>query len=595
MTTLPQTTAVRLPQPGGVHVPAASASALAGPGMLSGNQMTPGDVWRVIRSNAWLIAILLVVFAVGGYFAYVLLAKYYPEYTARGYLQVDTSWQTDPVTGQNYEMPETRLLSELRTQAQLLRNPVLFSNVLKDQLSGIRDTSWYKQFGGAAGLQKAKEDLRDDFRAVPLPDSKLVEVSFACANPSDARVVLKTLVDEHLRVQRDDSRDRKQELTNSLDKRKDALDQQIRDSSERRKGIQKALANGGMEGVNVFSTVEAELKVLLEAELKLEQDSAETSAMYEQAKQQLAAGGTVPQVEQMVDNDPMVQMLTRELTFGRIERDTTASTGSLRLDVTKMDARIKTMTDQLEARRVEVRQIVLEQLRSRADSTGMFLDTIKKRVEEARNRMVNLAGGMADLAIEQDKEKALREQLMQVDKRIYDLQYYQNTATSTRVAWATNGQPEEPDIPSFPKLAYVLPTSIFMGLALALGIAFLREFLDQTVRSPRDVARVGHMNLLGIIADEADDPQVANAQLAIFDAPHSITAEQFRQVRTRLQHAASLDTIRSIMVTGPGPMDGKTTVAANLAGGSGPQRAQDPAGGRQPPPAGTASNLRAQQ
>ena len=44
-------------------------------------------------------------------------------------------------------------------------------------------------------------------------------------------------------------------------------------------------------------------------------------------------------------------------------------------------------------------------------------------------------------------------------------------------------------------------------------------------------------------------------------------AEQFRQVRTRLQHAAALDATKSILVTSPGPQDGKSMVAANLAAG----------------------------
>ncbi|MGC3957514.1 MAG: CpsD/CapB family tyrosine-protein kinase [Verrucomicrobiota bacterium] len=44
-------------------------------------------------------------------------------------------------------------------------------------------------------------------------------------------------------------------------------------------------------------------------------------------------------------------------------------------------------------------------------------------------------------------------------------------------------------------------------------------------------------------------------------------AESFRHVRTKLQHAASLDTTRSIMVTSPSPGDGKTTVACNIAAG----------------------------
>ena len=104
---------------------------------------------------------------------------------------------------------------------------------------------------------------------------------------------------------------------------------------------------------------------------------------------------------------------------------------------------------------------------------------------------------------------------------------------------------------------------------LALGIAFLREMTDSTVRSPRDILRVGQMTILGMIGDETQDPQAAGARLplVIFDAPHSMTAEQLRQVRTRLQHAASLDTTRSLLVTSSGPGDGKTTLACNLAAG----------------------------
>jgi capsular exopolysaccharide synthesis family protein len=108
-----------------------------------------------------------------------------------------------------------------------------------------------------------------------------------------------------------------------------------------------------------------------------------------------------------------------------------------------------------------------------------------------------------------------------------------------------------------------------LGLGLSLGISFLREIMDTSVRSPRDIARVGQMTLLGMIPDENDDPQAAGVPLptVIYAAPTSMLAEQFRQVRTRLQHAASLDTTRSILVTSPSPGDGKSTVACNLAAG----------------------------
>jgi capsular exopolysaccharide synthesis family protein len=110
---------------------------------------------------------------------------------------------------------------------------------------------------------------------------------------------------------------------------------------------------------------------------------------------------------------------------------------------------------------------------------------------------------------------------------------------------------------------------VIAGLALSLGIAFLRELADQSVRSPRDITRVGPMNVLGMVARESDDPELSGVPLhtVISTAPTSLLAEQLRQVRTRLQHAVSLDTTRTILITSPGPGDGKTTIAANLAAG----------------------------
>ena len=126
-----------------------------------------------------------------------------------------------------------------------------------------------------------------------------------------------------------------------------------------------------------------------------------------------------------------------------------------------------------------------------------------------------------------------------------------------------------PEAPAFPKLYVTMAAAIALGLMASLGIAFLREFTDTSVRSPRDIQKIGQLNLLGMIPHEADDPEAAQARLplAIFEAPNSIIAEQFRQVRTRLQHSASLDTVRSLLITGTAPGDGKTTVACNLAAG----------------------------
>ncbi|HWB52621.1 MAG TPA: polysaccharide biosynthesis tyrosine autokinase, partial [Tepidisphaeraceae bacterium] len=167
----------------------------------------------------------------------------------------------------------------------------------------------------------------------------------------------------------------------------------------------------------------------------------------------------------------------------------------------------------------------------------------------------------------QDEQKSLQDLIKNVNQQLDDISQINNQADLASISWM-----QPPDLASemsFPKLWLTMSVAVFLGLGISLGIAFTREAMDTTVRSPRDVARVGQLNLLGMIPDEEDDPQATGGRLPmiISDAPQSMMAEQFRQVRTRLQHAAPLDTTRSIMITSPSPGDGKTTIAANLATG----------------------------
>src|SRR5688572_26527716 len=86
MTTLPTTTPVRLPRPAGpqplgMPMPVAAQPANA-------FQMTGADVWRVIRSNIWLILIMFVLSIGIGFALNVYLARFHSSYTATGLAQV---------------------------------------------------------------------------------------------------------------------------------------------------------------------------------------------------------------------------------------------------------------------------------------------------------------------------------------------------------------------------------------------------------------------------------------------------------------------------------------------------------------------------
>src|SRR5689334_10054473 len=119
MTTLPQTTNVRLPrQAGGIQL-AHPGGGLAAAG--GGGAAVPGgnDVWRVIRSHIWLILIVTGVIApLAGFGVNKFLEIKYPRYTSAGYIQVQPQVNPNKVLNGTDPADPANVALEIRTQAQ---------------------------------------------------------------------------------------------------------------------------------------------------------------------------------------------------------------------------------------------------------------------------------------------------------------------------------------------------------------------------------------------------------------------------------------------------------------------------------------------
>jgi non-specific protein-tyrosine kinase len=102
------------------------------------------------------------------------------------------------------------------------------------------------------------------------------------------------------------------------------------------------------------------------------------------------------------------------------------------------------------------------------------------------------------------------------------------------------------------------------GLIIGLSIAFLLEYLDDTIRSPEDIKRTLPAAVLGTLPrlKESDDHLLT---LVVGKDPFQPVAEAFRNLRTSIQFSAVDEPVRTLLVTSPLPTDGKTFTAANLA------------------------------
>jgi len=110
--------------------------------------------------------------------------------------------------------------------------------------------------------------------------------------------------------------------------------------------------------------------------------------------------------------------------------------------------------------------------------------------------------------------------------------------------------------------------ALAVGLMLGVGLAFLREYLDDSLKGKEDVERVAlGVPVVGLIP-ELKNWKDHNSTVLISQAePHSQAAEAYRSLRTSVQFMALDRTIKVIQVTSPSQAEGKSTTIGNLAVG----------------------------
>ncbi|MCL4868932.1 MAG: polysaccharide biosynthesis tyrosine autokinase [Anaerolineae bacterium] len=102
-----------------------------------------------------------------------------------------------------------------------------------------------------------------------------------------------------------------------------------------------------------------------------------------------------------------------------------------------------------------------------------------------------------------------------------------------------------------------------VGALLALGIIFLIDYLDDTVKNPEQVAETTGLSTLGAIAFiKGSSP---NDRLITVHTPRAPVSEAYRVLRTNLNFAAVDGELKSLLVTSSSPSEGKSTTTANLA------------------------------
>ncbi len=220
------------------------------------------------------------------------------------------------------------------------------------------------------------------------------------------------------------------------------------------------------------------------------------------------------------------------------------------------------------------------------------MEEVRQGLEEAQSNLVkslevNFAGlvdreARLALAVEEQKQELLELQDRSIQYQILKREWETNrslyvallervkevgvVAGMERAVGSVIDRALVPTVPSGPYLRNNLMKALLFGLLGGVGLAFLLNLLDNTVRDPEDVGRLTSLANLGVVPSIDIKALPAGTMIELLSHSHRdhSLSEAFRSVRTSLMFSAAGGAPKLLMVASSVPGEGKSTTTVNL-------------------------------
>lgn len=258
---------------------------------------------------------------------------------------------------------------------------------------------------------------------------------------------------------------------------------------------------------------------------------------------------------------------------------------------------IRDLVSQIQERQSEIQELLTQRrltedhprvqaLRSQiGDLEGELREAVDANLRAIEGRLETLNRRLGDLREEQKRFPELENRLQtlelqqNLDQSTYEFllsQLYQARITEAAASpYVDIVDPALGANPMQPRGRMNVFLGALLGLILGIGAAFFLEYLDRTVRTSSDVEALLGIPVLGIIprlrrVEEEEDEEQSRPRrhvpLVVALDPLDPAAESYRNLRMNLNFMSTEDDpIRTLLVTSPGPGEGKSTTAVNYA------------------------------
>ncbi len=532
------------------------------------------DYLLILRKHQWLIlSFMLAVVTIVS----IATFRMQPIYIATARIEVDReNANILPFQGsdsydymmdlENYIETQTKILTSETLALQTIRNNGLSARPEFSTPNGPSEAV----ASGSLANQKRPPELGEFLASLSVkrvPNSRLMDVSFESTDPQlAARIVnahIATYIEQNFRSKYEATTQASTWLADQL--------------SELKIKVQKSEdARISYERQNQIWTLDDKQNITTQrlSDINKQLTDAQSERMKKESLFQFAKSGNLDAVPQIQGNAALADLLRKRSDTSAQYADAVSQYGPNFPKVQRLQTQLKDLDQSVEKEKQKMLDMLESDFREARQRETLLTQALDKQKAEANNMAEKLVEYNI-LKREAEANKALYEGLMTKLKE---------TAISAGLRSSNIRIVDAamiPSAPARPAKTRNIALSFIVGLVGGIGLALMREYMDNTVKTPDDIETIARLPSLavvpqfagsngngkrpGLLQSFSSNGHDKRIELVAQHLPKSQMSEAFRALRTSILLSQAEHPPQVILVTSALPREGKTTAAANLA------------------------------
>jgi polysaccharide biosynthesis transport protein len=466
-----------------------------------------------------------------------------------------------------YRIIESRSLAQdVVRKLDLTHNPefVSIEESRKQALLPTAEADPGKITSEVASLEeRVVADVMGRIQVNPVRNSLLINISFLAHSPQTAAKVANAVaaayIDWNLAL-------RLKTQKNSAN----FLDEQVREQKKKLEASEQALQQYrekyGVVALNPSQTsskgegtmASQKLVQVTSQMVDAQNRRIEAETRYKKALELIKNPDQAESIPEVVTNPLVSQIKNQEVELLRKKSDLTEKYGQKHPTMVALNQEI----ENLKKKKAQEIQNVVSSLKSQYDIAASQENSLRAAAGRTRDETL----GQNKVAI----DFQMIQQEVESNRTLYDmlLKRLKETNVSEENRYINIhivDSAEVPKIPSKPTPTRNIFLAMLIGIVGGLGLIFFFEYLDNTIKTPDDVARHLGLPYLGPIPNFTVEKEEPTNDLIVLQSPKAPASESFRGLRTSILFSSARHDPQVVLVSSAAAMEGKTLVASNLA------------------------------